>query len=378
MTRPPRAERPFGLSRGKPGHLPSLPTSRAAAVALSALVAACGVQGPPRPPRVEQPGAVRDFAAIQRGKKFVITFTLPTLATDGERLTKPLEVEIFRVITLPMGKPPASPPGGSPWKTFLEKDLGSPPRSPSVALEVAVTDAELMQFRDATWTFYLRTLTRGFRRRPVASGWSNAQSRTLQDVSQPVGPIQIQTTEKALVLRWPPPAQSISGGASREPSGYSVFRSPSGKAGTFQLLGETPTASYSDPNFQFGTPYYYFVRAFFKTSSNLAESDDCPVAEITPSDTFPPRAPSDLTAVFAGGIVDLIWKANTETDLAGYNVERRVEGAQIVKLNPTLLPTPVFRDTTVEPGRKYFYRVRAADRSGNTSAPSEEVEVEAR
>ncbi len=377
MTRRSRAERRFGLSRGKPGLFPPRPASRAA-VALSALVAAaCGVQGPPRPPRVEQPTAVRDFVALQRGKNFVFSFTFPTLATDGERLTKPLEVEIFRVITLPTGTPPASPPSGPPWKTFLDKDLGSPPHPPSTALTVALTDAELAQYREATWTFYLRTLTRGVRRRPVVSAWSIA-SRVLQNVSQAVGPIQIETTEKALVLRWSPPAQSITSGASREPSGYSVFRSLSGKAGTFQLLGETPTTAFSDPNFQFGTPYYYFVRALFKTNSSLAESDDSPVAEITPSDTFPPRAPSDLTAVFAGGIVDLIWKANKETDLAGYNVERRVEGAEFVKLNPTLLPTPIFRDPTVEPGRKYFYRVRAADRAGNISAPSEQVEVEAR
>jgi hypothetical protein len=381
VTRRSRAERRFGLSGGEftPASLPPLPAQRAAALALAALLAAaCGVQGPPQPPRAEQPAAVRDFAAIQRGKNFVFTFTLPTLATDGERLTKPLEVEIFRVITPRGGTAPSSPPAAPPWKTFLDKDLGPQPRTPSATLPVAIPDAELGRFTDATWTFYLRTLTHGFRRRPVLSDWSNAVSEILQNVSEPLGSLQIETTEKALVLRWTPSAQGITAGTSPAPSGYSVFRSLSGKPGTFELLIETPAPIYLDPNFQFGAPYYYFVRAIFKQDSSRAESDDSPIAEITPRDTFPPRAPSGLTAVFAGGTVDLIWNANTETDLAGYNLERRGEGGDFAKLNPTLLPTPIFRDPTVEPGKKYFYRVRAVDRAGNISAPSEEVEAEAR
>jgi fibronectin type 3 domain-containing protein len=74
----------------------------------------------------------------------------------------------------------------------------------------------------------------------------------------------------------------------------------------------------------------------------------------------------------------LIWTANTEADLAGYNVERRKNGSEFVKLNAKILATPIYRDFSVETGTKYSYRVRALDRAGNVSAPSREVEVEAR
>jgi hypothetical protein len=348
---------------------------------------ACGIQSPPQPPRVEQPEAIKDFAVTQLGKKFVLTFTIPALSTDGERLSKPLEVEIFRAISPPVTPPPPSPPGpvaagqgpgGLPWKTFFEKDLGPAATSGSASLSVALTEEELAQFRNSTWTFYLRTLTRGFRRHPVMSEWSNSVRETLQNVSEPVRMVEVEATEKALILHWMPPTEGIMGGASKAPSGYEVYRSPSGKAGSFALLGETSAASFSDPNFQFAMPYYYFVRAVFKSDSGTAESDNSPIAEITPRDTFPPAAPSNLTAVFAGRSVDLIWSANTEPDLAGYNVERRKIGSEFVKLNPKILGTPLFRDFSVEAGTTYFYRVRALDRAGNVSAPSQEVEVESR
>lgn len=343
---------------------------------LATFTVGCGVQGPPRPPRVEQPAAVKDFAVIQRGKDLVLTFTVPALSTDGEQLTKPLEVEIYRAIEPSATSTPAFPPGGPPWRTLPERNLVSPSGPASVS--VAIADDELAKSIHSAWTFYMRSLTRGFRRRRVVSDWSNPARHVLENVSVPVGAIEIKSTEKALVLHWTPPTESIAGGAPPEPSGYDVYRSLSGKAGTFTLLGKTAVANFSDPNFQFDSPYYYFVRALFKTDSQVAESDDSPTTGITPRDTFPPAAPSNLTAVFSGSSVELIWSPDTEADLAGYNVERRKEGSEFVKLNPKILPTPLYRDFSVEIGATYYYRVRALDRAGNVSAPSPEVEVEAR
>ena len=74
--------------------------------------------------------------------------------------------------------------------------------------------------------------------------------------------------------------------------------------------------------------------------------------------------------------VELIWTANSEPDLAGYNVYRREGGGAAQKINQKLLGTPIVRDTSVAAGRKYFYRVTALDLANNESAPSEEVQVE--
>jgi hypothetical protein len=52
------------------------------------------------------------------------------------------------------------------------------------------------------------------------------------------------------------------------------------------------------------------------------------------------------------------------------------DGARGQPLLPDLIPTPAFRDTTVQVGHKYRYTVTAVDRAGNESAASAAVIVE--
>jgi fibronectin type 3 domain-containing protein len=104
------------------------------------------------------------------------------------------------------------------------------------------------------------------------------------------------------------------------------------------------------------------------------ESNDSKVALLTPKDTFPPATPQGLVAaVLPGGtggsqVVDLSWSINAEADLAGYRVYRSErEGEAGTLLTPKLLPTPAYRDETVQTGRHYWYRVTAVDETGNES-----------
>src|SRR6187551_3682528 len=74
----------------------------------------------------------------------------------------------------------------------------------------------------------------------------------------------------------------------------------------------------------------------------------------------------------------LTWNKNTEGDLAGYNVYRRVGSAPIkgdVKVNAALVPgaTPTYTDTVSVDG-DYFYAVTAVDVSGNESSFSNIVD----
>jgi fibronectin type 3 domain-containing protein len=76
-------------------------------------------------------------------------------------------------------------------------------------------------------------------------------------------------------------------------------------------------------------------------------------------------------------VVDLSWSISLESDLAGYRVYRSAEGsARGQLLNADLLPTPAIRDTSVEPGRRYWYTVTAVDHAGNESAPSAPVVID--
>jgi hypothetical protein len=87
----------------------------------------------------------------------------------------------------------------------------------------------------------------------------------------------------------------------------------------------------------------------------------------------PPSAPSGLAATPAPGQVSLSWTANSEPDLAGYNVYRgNSEPVQTsAPLNgTTLLSAPSYTDTSVVNGTQYFYVVTAVDQTGHESLPS--------
>src|SRR5690242_17057110 len=94
-------------------------------IACACLLAACGAQGPPRPPRIEKPERVADLAVAQVGRTRILSFTPPALATDRERLSKPLTLEIFRALkaTGSQGAPSRPVDLGTPWKTLAPGDL---------------------------------------------------------------------------------------------------------------------------------------------------------------------------------------------------------------------------------------------------------------
>jgi fibronectin type 3 domain-containing protein len=73
--------------------------------------------------------------------------------------------------------------------------------------------------------------------------------------------------------------------------------------------------------------------------------------------------------------IDLSWKANTDTDLAGYAVYRR-EGDGPWQRISTAEPVvgPAFHDAHVRPGQAYRYAVTALDQTGHESGRSAEAE----
>ncbi len=347
-----------------------------AAIGSAFFLLACGAQGPPLPPRVEQPERVKDLAVVQVGRTLELGFTPPLEATDGERLSKPLEVQVFRAITPPGQKPINLPVPSDPWVTLGADNLPRSALGKKIDYPTRLSEQEFSQSVGSTFTFAVRALTRGFRRRPVEGELSKVVGITLLDVSGPVQDLEIKSTEKSLELRWTVPVQSLGNRPLSNLSGYRVYRSKTGKPDSFQSLGETDSASYSDPDFAFDRTYFYKVRAAFKQNSYAAESEDSRVVEIAPHDTFPPAVPTGLTAVYSTQVVELIWTANTEPDLAGYNVYRREKDSSPQRLNQDLLRTPIFHDVSAEPGHEYFYHVTAVDLANNESPPSPEVTVE--
>ena len=153
-------------------------------------------------------------------------------------------------------------------------------------------------------------------------------------------------------------------------AGYNVYRFDSPSTYT-KINGSLLTSPvYTATGLTNGDPYTFVVTAV-DTSTN--ESDYSSSATATPfSDTTPPAIPAGLGAVGGDTNVNLTWTANTDLDLAGYNVYRYVAPSTYTKVNSTLIaqPTHAFNVTGLTNGMSYSYVVTSVDVSTNESDKS--------
>ena len=80
-------------------------------------------------------------------------------------------------------------------------------------------------------------------------------------------------------------------------------------------------------------------------------------------------------------MINLIWDANSESDLAGYIVLRgEAPGDTLQPITKEPVTAPSYRDESVRPGTRYVYAVVAVDRATppNTSPQSNRAEETAR
>jgi len=121
-----------------------------------------------------------------------------------------------------------------------------------------------------------------------------------------------------------------------------------------------------------GNTYYFKVTAVDNTGY---ESLDSAVVFGVPTliDTIAPDAPTGLNAVGGGGSIMLSWAANTEPDLAKYNVYRSPSGltGSFLKIATLDASTTTYTDSGgIATGSVYYYYVTAVDTNGNESVPS--------
>ena len=93
-------------------------------------------------------------------------------------------------------------------------------------------------------------------------------------------------------------------------------------------------------------------------------------------DTTPPATPTSLTATGGNAVVNLIWTAPADLDVAGYNVYRS-ESSPVSLTSPvnggTLVAGTSYIDTGKTNGTPYYYVVTAVDTSANQSVASNEA-----
>ena len=352
------------------------------------VICGCGAPGEPTPPTPQIPRAITDLEAHQEGDAAQLSFTLPSKTIRGEPLTETPAVEILRGAI--------NADGSADLKSFraVQTIPGALVENYRAAERVQITDTvPAEELRRSQGEVAYRVRTRASLRR--ASADSNTVMVRVFPVAERITSVRATPTETAIELTWTPPSRTFDGQPVQAISEYRVYRGeidPSSAEAAAKdlsqakwkspqaLFGHTPTPSYRDTDFTFGVPYVYTVRTVTPADGNVVESSDSVPAILTPQDIYPPGVPEDLVAAVISGEsnrapeVDLSWSISPETDLAGYRVyrsEQQETPGQLVA--PDLLPSPAYRDTSVQAGHRYWYRVTAVDRAGNESAPSEPV-----
>jgi hypothetical protein len=354
--------------------------------------AGCGAPGEPTPPAPPVPVAIADLAAHQAGDGVQLIFTLPAKTITGERLASPPAVEIVRGAPKPDGSPDAKTfrvvytIPGSLVENYVSEG--------HIKIIDPVAPAETRAHPGGTLVYAIRT--RASKKR--ASGDSNAVSVRVYPVPEPVAKLDARVTEPAIELSWTVPTRTSGGDPLSGFSGFRIYRgeldpaSAEAAATDFSkakwksplaLLSPSAENTYRDTLFDFGKTYAYVVRSVALAEGSELESGDSVPAIVSPRDIFPPAAPQNLAAAVLSGatpgsvLVDLSWSINLETDLAGYHVYRSErQDTRGVAITPDLLLAPAYRDTSVEPGHRYWYSVTAVDRSGNESDASTAIAVD--
>jgi len=171
----------------------------------------------------------------------------------------------------------------------------------------------------------------------------------------------VYTVSAATTLTWDASTGTV--------TGYRIYYGlNSGNYSGMEEVGNVTQYSLSNLPLQEKATYYFVVKAF-----NAAGESD-PSNEVTYycPDSTPPVPPQGLSKQISGASVVLSWTANTETDLAGYNVYQRTSaGIYGTPSSPGKVNTYTASGLTA--GITYYFAVSALDNTSNESGYSSEV-----
>lgn len=186
--------------------------------------------------------------------------------------------------------------------------------------------------------------------------------------------------EDTITITWQPPTANIDGSTPVNLLGYNIYRVAEPESEITQPLNDALISGtqYQDRNFKFGDSYRYVLRSVsLGTEGGQVESLNSNSISVSPSDTFPPSAPTSITVAAAPGRLSIFFPANPEGDIAGYNIYRSTDPDlpkdKWTQLNQGLLTRTSFQDERVESGKRYYYYLTAVDHAGNVSPLSEVV-----
>lgn len=371
------------------------------AILSCAALAACGTPGPPIPPALELARPVTDLRVARKGDKVFLAWTVPARTIDHQTVRHPGPTRICRSLQTEIGAC-KTPTAEVPAAQFPVPSFDWKKGAPAPKIQASYTDIlpKALQSDNPTGeiTYALSVLNENGR----SAGLSNQVQIPAAATLPPPEHFNAEVKSDGVLLSWtcPPPVSSNNGVAyrlriyRREPGVPAADEKTSATQTTARKNVKTGTkiseadfmdcqqSQFVDQTFEWEKHYDYFATVATVVSRAAkpeaeVEGDDTPIVEVFTHDTFPPATPTGVQAVFSGvgqtPFIDVVWSPDTEADLAGYNVFRHEEGVPAVKLNSDPVKTPAYRDTNVQPGKKYFYSVSAVDERNNESARSDEA-----
>jgi hypothetical protein len=320
----------------------------AVTLALALLGAGCGYVGEPLPPLLRIPVPVEDLAAVQRGARIVVQFTVPRMSTEGALLREPPTLDL------------RAGPGPSPWDEHVWAAQARPLREVPVEDGRARYEAPVNGWTGQDIVFGVLAVGSGGRQ----AGWSNFVVVTVVEPVARPEEVRAESVAQGVRVAWQGQAPL-----------FRIFRRAPGEK-RFLHAADTAEAEWTDVATEYGRAYEYLVQSIVKTGTGEAESEASAPVRIAPEDRFPPAVPAGLTAVASTGGIELAWEPNTEADFSGYRVWRAAAGEELAPIGEAGR-NPSYTDRGVQPGQPYRYAVSAIDMSGNESDPSPAVEVTA-
>lgn len=336
---------------------------------------ACGYVGDPLPPLIQIPERISDLAGFQFGRSIKLSWTLPRLNTDGSAATTLSRVEIYRL------REKAGYPvnldtrrfeqHAMKWMVLDKVNFDAYKEGDKIVLSDPLQNLETAEALQSVFGYAIRVLNN----KKQDAGFSNLVSVRVYSVPNPPDSIHFSFGEQFIELSWQSPTLNVDGSPLIEKVKYNVYRTTMPAARVRERLASSAVAEtdFQDTTMALGQTYFYTVRAVMDFPEGLVESFDSKEYEAKNVDTYPPRAPAELTAISDDNSISLVWLPNTEDDLAGYYVYRSGTERDFKRLTAQAITAASFNDHSVEKGNTYFYRVRALDKIGNESNDSEEV-----
>lgn len=372
------------------------------------MASGCASPDEPTARRVIIPQTVQDVQGRQQGAAVVLSFTLPSQSTRKEPLAAPPAVEIYRgEIAGGAGAKPIEKIRMRLVYTLPAEMVDSYRANGRIVYRDEIEAGELARAAGAAaeWIYLVRT--RAARNR--VSEESNRVVVRIRPAPETVRNVSARASGQSVTVAWPREANASyrvyraeiapeSAAAASVDASKAVLRMPlvqvaqmgasengattSSAQGALQVQ-PTPVLQYQDENVELGHAYLYIVRRVTQFGDDAVESADSKAVAITVVETVAPAAPQNVEAIVVPAVatepayVSLSWAISSEADVAGYVVYRiEQEGIRGVRLSEALVGSPTYRDTSVAPGRRYFYSVTAVDGGDLESAPSAAVEAQ--